>query len=77
MEREINRVKNGRYVLIPGSPETRGQGTTGMASSTVATSLTLRRPASAAPLFTILYQADKSPQRTGATVRGMGDVALN
>jgi homoserine O-acetyltransferase len=31
MEREIKRVKNGRYVLIPGSPDTRGHGTTGMA----------------------------------------------
>lgn len=31
MEREIKRVKNGRYLLIPGSPDTRGHGTTGMA----------------------------------------------
>ena len=31
MEREIKRVRNGRYVLIPGSPDTRGHGTTGMA----------------------------------------------
>jgi len=31
MEREIKRVKNGRYVLIPGGPDTRGHGTTGMA----------------------------------------------
>ena len=31
MEREIRRVKNGRYVLIPGGPDTRGHGTTGMA----------------------------------------------
>jgi len=31
LEREIKRVKNGRYVLIPGSDETRGHGTTGMA----------------------------------------------
>jgi homoserine O-acetyltransferase len=31
MEREIKRVKNGRYVLIPASVETRGHGTTGMA----------------------------------------------
>ncbi|HET8965237.1 MAG TPA: alpha/beta fold hydrolase [Candidatus Acidoferrum sp.] len=31
LEREIKRVKNGRYVLIPGSEETRGHGTTGMA----------------------------------------------
>jgi homoserine O-acetyltransferase len=31
MEREIKRVKHGRYVLIPASPETRGHGTTGMA----------------------------------------------
>jgi homoserine O-acetyltransferase/O-succinyltransferase len=31
MEREIKRVKDGRYVLIPGGPDTRGHGTTGMA----------------------------------------------
>ena len=31
MEREIKRVKNGRYVLIPTGPETRGHGTTGQA----------------------------------------------
>jgi homoserine O-acetyltransferase len=31
MEREMKRVKNGRYVLIPGGPDTRGHGTTGMA----------------------------------------------
>ena len=31
MERELKRVKNARYVLIPGSPDTRGHGTTGMA----------------------------------------------
>jgi homoserine O-acetyltransferase/O-succinyltransferase len=31
MEREMTRVKNGRYVLIPGGPDTRGHGTTGMA----------------------------------------------
>lgn len=31
MEREIKRVKNGRYLLIPGGPNTRGHGTTGMA----------------------------------------------
>lgn len=31
MERELKRVKNGRLVLIPGSPDTRGHGTTGMA----------------------------------------------
>jgi homoserine O-acetyltransferase len=31
MEREIQRVKNGRYVLIPAGPETRGHGTTGSA----------------------------------------------
>jgi len=31
MEREIKRVKNGRYVLIPGGPDTRGHGTTGIA----------------------------------------------
>jgi homoserine O-acetyltransferase/O-succinyltransferase len=31
MEREIKRVRNGRYVLIPGGPDTRGHATTGMA----------------------------------------------
>jgi homoserine O-acetyltransferase len=31
MEREIKRVKHGRYVLIPTSDETRGHGTTGIA----------------------------------------------
>ena len=31
LEREIKRVKQGRYVLIPASEETRGHGTTGMA----------------------------------------------
>ena len=31
VEREIKRIKNARYVLIPGSPDTRGHGTTGMA----------------------------------------------
>ncbi len=31
MERELKRIKNARYFLIPGSPETRGHGTTGMA----------------------------------------------
>jgi homoserine O-acetyltransferase/O-succinyltransferase len=31
MEREIKRVKRGRYVLIPGSEDTRGHGTTAMA----------------------------------------------
>ena len=31
MEREIKRVKNGRYYLIPASEDTRGHGTTGMA----------------------------------------------
>ncbi len=31
MEREMKRLKNGRYLLIPGSPDTRGHGTTGMA----------------------------------------------
>jgi homoserine O-acetyltransferase len=31
MERELKRVANARYVVIPGSPETRGHGTTGMA----------------------------------------------
>ena len=31
MEREIKRVKHGRYLLIPGGPDTRGHGTTIMA----------------------------------------------
>jgi len=31
MEREMKRVKNGRYLLIPGGPDTRGHGTTIMA----------------------------------------------
>ena len=31
LEREIKRIKNGRYVLIPASEQTRGHGTTGMA----------------------------------------------
>jgi len=31
LEREIKRVKNGRYLLVPGSDQTRGHGTTGMA----------------------------------------------
>ena len=31
LEREIKRVKQGRYVLIPASADTRGHGTTGMA----------------------------------------------
>jgi homoserine O-acetyltransferase len=31
MEREMKRIKNGRYVLIPTGPETRGHGTTGQA----------------------------------------------
>ena len=31
MEREIKRVKQGRYVLIPTGPETRGHGTMGLA----------------------------------------------
>ena len=31
MEREIRRLKHGRYILIPTSPETRGHGTTGSA----------------------------------------------
>jgi homoserine O-acetyltransferase len=31
MEREIQRVKHGRYVLIPAGPETRGHGTTQVA----------------------------------------------
>ncbi len=33
MEREIKRVKNGRYILIPASVETRGHATTGSAKS--------------------------------------------
>jgi homoserine O-acetyltransferase/O-succinyltransferase len=32
MERELKRIKNGRLYLIPGSEETRGHGTTGMAN---------------------------------------------
>jgi homoserine O-acetyltransferase len=31
MDREIKRVKNGRFYLVPASPETRGHGTTGSA----------------------------------------------
>jgi homoserine O-acetyltransferase len=31
MERELKRIRNARYLLIPGSPETRGHGTTAMA----------------------------------------------
>jgi homoserine O-acetyltransferase len=31
MERELKRIPNARYLLIPGSPDTRGHGTTGMA----------------------------------------------
>ena len=31
MEREIKRVKQGRYVLIPAGPETRGHGTMALA----------------------------------------------
>ncbi|MDB5581106.1 MAG: alpha/beta hydrolase fold protein [Bradyrhizobium sp.] len=31
MERELKRVRNARYYLIPASPQTRGHGTTGMA----------------------------------------------
>jgi homoserine O-acetyltransferase len=31
MDREIKRVKNGRFYLVPASPETRGHGTTGAA----------------------------------------------
>ena len=31
MEREIKRIRNARHYLIPGSPDTRGHGTTGMA----------------------------------------------
>ncbi len=30
MEREMKRIKNGKYVLIPAGPETRGHGTAGM-----------------------------------------------
>lgn len=31
MEREMKRVRNGRYLLLPGGPDTRGHGTTAMA----------------------------------------------
>ena len=31
MEREMKRVKNGRYLLIPASDQTAGHGTTGQA----------------------------------------------
>ncbi len=31
MEREIERVRNGSYYLIPASPDTFGHGTTGFA----------------------------------------------
>jgi homoserine O-acetyltransferase len=31
MERELKRIKNARYLLIPGTPDTRGHGTTAMA----------------------------------------------
>jgi homoserine O-acetyltransferase len=31
IEREIKRIRNARYVLIPGGPDTRGHGTTGLA----------------------------------------------
>ena len=31
MEREMKRIRNARYVLMPGTPDTRGHGTTGMA----------------------------------------------
>jgi homoserine O-acetyltransferase len=31
LERELKRIKNGRMYLIPGSEDTRGHGTTGMA----------------------------------------------
>ena len=31
LEREMKRLKNGRYVLLQGGPDTRGHGTTGMA----------------------------------------------
>ena len=31
MEREIKRVRNGRYLLVPGGPDTAGHGSTGMA----------------------------------------------
>ena len=32
MEREIRRVRHGRYLLVPGGPDTRGHGTTGIAA---------------------------------------------
>ena len=31
LDREMKRVRNGRVVMIPGSEQTRGHGTTGMA----------------------------------------------
>ena len=31
MEREMKRVKNGRYLLVPGSADTAGHGSTGLA----------------------------------------------
>ena len=31
MEREIERVRNGRYLLVPGGPDTAGHGSTGFA----------------------------------------------
>ena len=31
MEREIKRVRNGRYLLVPGSADTAGHGSTGLA----------------------------------------------
>jgi homoserine O-acetyltransferase/O-succinyltransferase len=31
LERELKRIKNGRMYLIPGSEDTRGHGTTGIA----------------------------------------------
>ncbi len=31
MEREMKRIRNGRYVLIPASDQTAGHGTTGQA----------------------------------------------
>ena len=31
MDQSMKRIKNGRYLLIPASPDTRGHGTTGMA----------------------------------------------
>ncbi len=50
LEREIKRVKRGRYVLIPASEDTRGHGTTGMAKfwkHHLAELLSVRPPAAA------------------------------